>query len=339
MPNHARLLPIVWTAFCLALSGMALGLFPVRAEALSFSKPQRLATLPWCKGSHPGVSTGGVEWMVVDNRGRYWLESDLDFGLYSSNGHYLQTVSPLDKLRNFYGFAAMEALGDGRVLLLERMESLLEQREKDNFELRSKPGARLVVLQANGKVKSEKEEVDPVEPHSDYYLENGGIYAIHDDGTYSLLDNLGSGVKDGFFENFAAVAFSPTRWNGHVKVLPVFRAESRVTHDAKGNPRVEKDAKFFLMGQPFVEGTAPLAERVGKIYYQVVCYKSNSDFIDSVFVEDSVQKKYALVDLIVPDKNLGVAHDHALFVDRKGNLFEGVAKSDGYRIYEWKTPD
>ena len=102
----------------------------------------------------------------------------------SSNDH------PPDKQRrDFYGFYALEALADGRIDLLERMESPLEQLGKDNFELRSKPGARSVVLQADGRVGQDRVEVDPLEPHSDYYVENGNVYSIHDDGTFTELDS------------------------------------------------------------------------------------------------------------------------------------------------------
>jgi hypothetical protein len=308
---------------------------PVRAGVLSFSAPQRLATLHWCQGAHPGVPEKGPEWMVVDKHGRFWLESDLDFGLYAPNGRYLQTISPLDKLMNFYGFAAMEALPDGRIVLLERMESRLEQSSKDNFELRSKPGARLVVLKADGKVERDKEEVDALQPHSDYYTENGGVYSIHDDGTYQLLDSIGPPPKDKAFGNFASIAFNSERWQTHVSRLPVFRSESRGYHDINGNLHLDKGVNAYLMGHFFVEGTGPLAERNGKIYYQVVCF-DHAVFTNSVFVEDSARKKYILVELMASDKEPERVHGHALFVDEKGNLFEGVAQRDGYRIYEWK---
>ncbi|HEY5039232.1 MAG TPA: hypothetical protein VIJ93_09200, partial [bacterium] len=82
----------------------------------------------------------------------------------------------------------------------------------------------------------------------------------------------------------------------------------------------------------------PLAERDGKIYYQVVCDK-NQDFVNAVFVEDSKRKEYGLVELFHSDEELDMTHGHAVFVDKKGNIFEGVAKKDGYRIYEWKISE
>jgi hypothetical protein len=118
-----------------------------------------------------------------------------------------------------------------------------------------------------------------------------------------------------------------------VKTLPVFRSQSRIYHDITGKAHVAKNTQFFLMGHSFIESTASLAERDGKIYYQIVCLE-NGDFTNSVFVEDSVRRQYALVNLIAAD--VSPNHSHALFVDQKGNLFEGVAKKGGYRIYEWK---
>jgi len=78
-----------------------------------------------------------------------------------------------------------------------------------------------------------------------------------------------------------------------------------------------------------------VAERDWKIYYRVV-YDENDRFVDSVFVEDSVHRQYALINLINADPQRRGAHEPALFVDEKGNMFEGVAKNDGYEIYEWK---
>lgn len=319
------------------MCGMVLGLSPAFSGTLEFSSPQRLATLPWSSGPNCGVRADGAAWLVVDNRGRFWLESNQDFDLFAPNGRYLQTLTPLDKSRNFYGYASMETLPDGRILLLERMESRLEQLGKDNFELRSKPGARLIVLESDGKVVLNKEEVDPVQPHSDYCLEKGGVYGIHEDGSFLLLESLAPAAKDRAFGKFAAVAFNKARWTAHVKSLPVFRSLGRISHDIKGKSYVEKEAVSFLMGHPFVEGAASLAQRDGKIYYQVVCL-DNGEFTDSVFVEDSIRKNYALIVLMPTDKDRDAAHGPALFVDRKGNLFEGVAKRDGYRIYEWKAP-
>ena len=330
--SHSSLKTLI-TLIGLIVGGLLLT-GPTRAGTLAFSAPERLASLPWATDSKPGVPLGGAEWLVVDNRDRYWLEADLDFGLYSPGGHYLQTISPLDKRMNFYGFAAMEALPDGRIVLLQRLETQAEQRQKLNYENRSKPGARLVVLNPEGGVETDRVEVDPLQPHSDYTLEGGEVYSIHDDGTYEMLDSVGAPSKDEAFGKFAAVDDS-RHWNDYVRTLPVFRSASRFYHDAQGNVHADKDSKFFLMGRPFIEGTAPLAERNGKIYYQVVCYP-HGDFTDSVFVEDSVRKNYALIDLVPAEKNLETTHDHALFVDKKGNLYEGVAEKEGYRIYEWK---
>ena len=232
------------------------------------------------------------------------------------------------------GFAGMEALPDGRVVLLERLETLAEQTQKLNYENRSQPGVRLIVLKPDGTVEKDQDEVDSQQPHSSYVLENGGIYSVHDDGTWELLDSIGHPPKDAAFGNFAAVA-GTVSWNTHARTLPVFRSASRFYHDENGKLHTDKNAVFFLMGQPFVEGAAPLAERNGKIYDQVVCYP-HGEFTHSVFVEDSIRKNYVLVDLIPADGDLEATDDHALFVDERGNLYEGVAKKDGYRIYEWK---
>jgi hypothetical protein len=320
--------------FCLLMSGRAWGLPPWTDGTLNFSKPRLLATLPWSDGSNQGVPWKGAEWLVVDSQGRYWLESDQAFGLYAPNGKYLRTITPLEKRGDDYGFYAMEALRDGRIDLLERLESPLEQLGKDNFELRSKPGSRLVVLKADGLVERDHLEVDPLQPHSEYYVENGGVYSIHDDGTYTQLDSAGPDSKDGAFVNYATIAHDRELWEEHAKTLPVFHSEDRITHDLQGKPHVEKNAKYFLMGRLWVEGTAPLAERMGKIYYKVIC-DSPGGFYDAVFIEDTVRKSYAFVDLVATDKHRNAVHKHALFVDPKGNLFEGVAQKDGYKIYEW----
>jgi hypothetical protein len=134
---------------------------------------------------------------------------------------------------------------------------------------------------------------------------------------------------------FAAVA-DVVAWNDHLRALPVFRFQSGYYHDVNGNLHEDKDAKAFLMGRSFVEGLAPLAERNGKIYGQVVGY-SPGGFTYGVFVEEPARGKYGFVDLIAADGGLNTAYDHALFVDPKGNLYEGVAQKDGYRIYEWKS--
>jgi hypothetical protein len=326
--------PVLLAVFCFLGSGIVLSFSTVLAAELSFSTPIRLTTLPWSDKSSHGVPLKGTEWLVVDSRGRFWLEADRVFDLYGPTGHYLQTINPFDESRDFYGFNSMEALRDGRIILLERLESRAEQSAGDNFELRSKPGVRMVVLTPDGKVEMEKEETDPLQPHSNYVLESGNVYGIHNDGTYALLDSIGTSPSDRAFKHFAAITFSPDSWRNHLKTIPVFRSESRVYHDILGKAHVDKDAQSFLMGHSFVEGAGPVAERGGKIYYRIVCFE-NGNFADYVFVEDTIRRQYAIVQLIGADKNTG-AGGRTLFVDEKGDLFEGAAKKEGYRIYEWK---
>jgi hypothetical protein len=314
---------------------MIFGFFPVQAGELSFSAPLRLTTLSWSDKSNYGFPAKEAQWLVVDSRGRFWLEADKAFDLYGPGGRYLKEINPFDESQDHYGFDSMEALGDGRIILLERLESRAEQLAGDNFELRSKPGVRLVVLTPDGKVEMEKEETDPLQPHSNYVLESGNVYGIHNDGTYAFLDSIGTSPSDRAFKHFAAITFSPDSWRNHLKTIPVFRSESRVYHDILGKAHVDKDGPSFLMGHSFVEGAGPVAERDGKIYYRVV-YDENDRFVDSVFVEDSVHRQYALINLINADPQRRGAHEPALFVDEKGNMFEGVAKNDGYGIYEWK---
>ena len=210
-----------------------------------------------------------------------------------------------------------------------------EQLAKDNFELRSKPGAYLVVLGSDGNWEVDRELVDPAEPHSTYQLDSGNVYSIHDDGTDRLLDTLDAPRTDKFFGRFAEIAFNKDRWLKHLKTLAVFHFQDQVYHDVQGNAQLDVNVRSVLMGKALVESTGPLAEREGKFYYQVICYENN-DFENYVFVEDSVHQKYALVPLMASDRKVGVAGDHAVFVDEKGNVFEGVVKKDGYHIYEWK---
>lgn len=324
----------ILSTFCI-LGGMLLSHFSAWAGVMAFSLPERLTTISWSNGSNHGVSPNGAEWLMVDSHGRYWLESDLDFRIYAPDGRYLQTVSPIDKRMNFYGFAAMEALPDGRIVLLQRLETPAEQSQKLNYENRSQPGVRLMVLKADGTVERDEVVVDPQQPHSDYYVECGNIYSIHDDGTYVLLDSIGSSPKDKAFGGYAAVD-DPRRWLDHVKTLPIFHCENRYYQDTDGKLHVDKNAKTFLMGHPLVEGSAPLAERKGTVYYRVVCYL-DGQFTRSVFVEDALHKNFALIDLQPANEDMEAAHNRALFVDQKGNLFEGVVEKDGYRIYEWKN--
>jgi len=314
------------------------GLNPSAASGgnLEFSTPQKLATLAWSNGSNHGVPSSGPEWLLVDNHGGYFLESDLDFAVYSHGGKYVQTLNPIDKSKNFYGFTTMEALPGGEVALLSRLESPEEQWGKDDYEEHTKPGTRLIVLKADGRISVDKELVDPDQPHSNYYLENGVVYSVHDDGSYLVLDSHDSrDSKDPEFGTFSPVAYNLERWLAHIKGLPVFQSGDKSYHDTKGQLHEIKGASSSLMGRPFVEGLGPLAEKSGKIYYLVVCDK-NQDFINAVFVEDTKKKNYALIELMHSDQDLDMAHGHTVFVDEKGNIYEGVGKKDGYRIYEWK---
>jgi hypothetical protein len=308
---------------------------PAQAGGLAFSAPQHLATLRWAETPTPGVSPLGPDALVIDRRGRFWLEEGRTFSLYQPNGRLLQTGSPLEEDKSFFGFTSLEALPNGGVALLERLETARERHEKMNFEVMSKPGAQLILLDEKGSVTSKKTELDPEQPHSKYVLQNGGIYSVHDDGTFTALDALGAPVKDGAFAKFASVA-DEARWNAHVKTLPVFHATSRYYHDQADHLRVDKNAKFFLLGKPFVDGTAPFAERGGKIYNEVVCYPQGN-FTNWIFVEDPAKGTYALIELITADEDLSATQDHTVFVDSKGDVIEGVAKDDGYRIYEWKV--
>ena len=320
----------------LLLAGLwPLSALPLRAGTLVFSKPQKLVTLPWSNGSNHGVPLTGAEWLLLDKGGRFILESNLDFDFYSPKGKYLKTLNPVDKSKNFYGFAGMEPFPDGGLLLLQRLESSLEQRNKDNFEEKARPGSRLLILDQEGKVLMDKELVDPRQPHSGYYVENAFVFSVHDDGRYETLESVDSHSSlDPAFGNFATVANSLEKWLEHLKSLPVFHSSNRIYHDTKGNVHEIKGAVTTLMGRNFVEGVGPLAIRDGKVYFQAVCDK-NQDFINVVFVEDSKRKDYGLVELFRADEDLDRTHGHALFVDQKGNLYEGVAKKDGYQIYEW----
>lgn len=326
----------VWFYF-LILSASA-GLFPcsgAHGGTLVFSKPARLATIPWADAAHPGAPASGAEWLVADGQERFYLVAGLDFELFDGAGRHLRTLSPIDRSKNFYGFEAMEALPSGLVLL-QRLESPLEQWGKDNFEMQTKPGVRLEVVSTDGQVGPVREVVDPTQPHSHYYLEEGDVYGIHDDGSFNLLDSAGSrSTRDGFMGSFAAVAFNVEKWRAHLRSLPVFRTADRTYHDVKGGLHVDKGALAFLMGRPFIESTGMVAERSGKIYYQVVCERERN-FVNAVFVEDGQRKNYGLVELVPPDGDLTVPHDHALYVDSSGNLYEGVAVKEGYRIYRWK---
>jgi hypothetical protein len=308
---------------------------PAQAGVIAFSAPQHLATLRWAETPTAGVSTQGVDDLAVDTHGRFWLEEGRTFSLYQPNGRFLQTISPLDEGKSFFGFSSLEALPNGGMALLERSETARERHEKINFEVMSKHGAQLILLDDKGSVTGKKPELDPGQPHSKYVLQNGGIYSVHDDGTFIALDSLSVPVKDKGLAKFAAMD-DEARWNAHVKTLPVFQATSRYYHDQADRLQVDKNSKFFLLGKPFVDGEAPLAERGGKIYNEVVCYPKGN-FTNWIFVEDPARKAYGLIELITADEDLSAAQDHTVFVDSKGNVVEGVAKDDGYRIYEWKV--
>ncbi len=315
----------------------ATGLFPAQGASPVFSKPQRLATLPWDDGSNHGVPVKGPEWLLVDAHGRIYLESDLDILVYSPDGKYRQTLNPIDKKANFYGFAAVEALSNGDVAVLTRLESPQEQWGKDDFQEQTKPGARLILLGPDGTAKRDVEVADPRQPHSNYGLDNGAVYSIHDDGTFEWLESFGPGpAKDAAFGDFAAIAYNMERWQDHLRSLPVFRTGNKAYRDTKGKLHEMKGALSFLMGRPFVEGSGPLAMVDGRGYFKVVL-DENWNFINAVFVEDFRARRYGLVELVSPDEDLNAFRGHTLFVDEKGDLFEGVARKDGYLIYEWKA--
>jgi hypothetical protein len=320
----------------LGLFLVSIALIPPSAQAapLAFSSTHLLATLSWADETHLGVPAQGVDGLAVDNQGRFWLQTDRDFSLFSPRGKFIETVSPMDPNANFYGFAGMEARPGGGLILLERLETPLEQLEKMNTELNSRPGARLIEMDDKGKRLSAKEEFDPGQPHSSYVLENGEVYSLHEDGTYLRLDPPGPAPDDKILAVFAEGA-EVARWNRNVKTLPGYHAESRFYHDVFGHLLVDKAAKFTLDGKPFVEGLGPLAERRGLIYYRVCCYPGNQ-LADWVFVENPLHGQNTLVGGPVLAEGLNLTEDHAFFVDAKGNIYEGVAKRDGFQIYEWK---
>ncbi|HVZ79250.1 MAG TPA: hypothetical protein VHE12_00460 [bacterium] len=317
---------MAWTAVSPALAG-----------SLSFSKPSLQAVLPWTSDHSPGAPQEGADWLVVDGRGRFLLVSGLDFDLFSRDGKWIRTTQPLDAQENFYGFAGLEALAKGGTVVLVRLESVREQWGKDNFELRTKPGVRRVLLDTEGKVREAKEFVDDLQPHSSYWLMDGAVYAVHDDGTYRELDPEGPApsAKEPFLF-FARTAFEPERWLAHLKGLPVFRSKNGAYHDIHGQVHDVPGASSFLLGRRFVEGVGPLAFRRGRTYYRVVCDEKKG-FVDSVFVEDPARKSYALVELERPEGDLTGAKRPVIHVDGHGDIFEGVAKKDGYRIYRWRA--
>ena len=326
----------------LGLFLVSITLVPPCAQAapLAFSSTRLLATLPWADDTHTGVSAKGVDNMAVDNQGRFWLQTDRDFTLFSARGKFLETTSPMDPNANFYGFTGMEARPGGGLILLERLETPFEQLEKINIELSSKPGARLIEMDDKGKRLSAKEERDPDQPHSSYVLEDGAVYSLHADGSYTRLANVDqSGAPGPAPDKKILTAFAEgadvERWNEKVKTFPGYHAESRFYHDVFGHLHVDRAAKFTLDGKPFVEGLGPIAERRGLIYYRVSCYPGDQ-LADWVFVQDPLHGQNTLVGGPVPTEGLNITEDHAFFVDAKGNIYEGVAKRDGFQIYEWK---
>src|ERR1700722_1196948 len=210
-----------YRAILFTILGLSMSASSTFAQTLAFSPAQHLVTLPWTTDAQPGIPSTGPDSFLVDSRGRYWIEENRDFAVYSPKGHAFQTVSPLIEGESFFGFSSMEPLAEGRVALLQRLETPRERQEKINFEVQSKAGADLILLNADGTVDSKKAELDPDQPHSKYFLENGGSDSVHDDGTFTALDTLGLPVKDKTFETFAAIA-GEARWNAHVKNLSVF---------------------------------------------------------------------------------------------------------------------
>ena len=314
------------------------GLFwplPSQAGPLSFSKPKLLAVLPWAGPSRPGVPPTGADGLLVDGQGRLFLESGTDFTVYSAAGRYLRAFQAPGLTGKFFGFSGMEVRSDGGLLLLARLESPLEQSNKDNFEERSQPGARLFILDGGGKPLSEKEYLDPSQPHSRYLLHRGRVYSLHDDGTCLDLD-APAPAGDKALETFGRITRNPAAWMNHLEGLPVYRTADRIYHDLRGGVHVIRGARAFLMNRPFVEGLGPLGLRRGRIYYQVLC--GQADFLPAVFVEDSRMRRYALLELVPSDGDLRATPGYSVFLDAKGDLYEGVARKEGYRIYRWTAP-
>ncbi len=309
---------------------------PLQAGTLSFSGPRMVAALPWSDGSNAGVPSQGAEKLMVDPKGIIVLATERSLDFFSRRGRLLQTFHPLDPANNFFGYSSLESLGGGKVALLARLESPLEQRNKDNFEERAQPGARLIVLDREGKKTLDKVELDRSQPHSFYVLQDNVIASIHEDGAFEVLDRLGEKASLGpSFGDYARLAFSQDRWQSHLEKLPVYKTQKGSYHDVQNHLHRYQGAMATLLGRKFVEGTGPLAERRGRIYFQVMC-DIGGRFSSAVFVEDPGEKRYGLVELIDPDNELNKTRPFTLFVDAGGNLFEGVAKKEGYRIYEWK---
>lgn len=299
---------------------------------LGFSPPRRLAVLPWIGLSQSGVPAKGAESLVTDSQGRIFLQNGPKLDVYSAVGRYLGTWNPMGSPDDFFGFAALDVGSGGKLLLLARLESPVEQSNKDNFEERSKPGARLLILDKEGKVLADKEYLDEEQPHSVYFLYKEAVYSLHEDGSCRNLDSPTS-VPDPRLEDFARITRTSAVWLEHTKKLPVYRTSNRTYHDIQGGIHTIPAAVAYLMGRPFVEGTGSLGFRKGRVYYQVLC--NEKIFLPAVFVEDLQARRYGLVELIPPDGDLNASPGYSVYVDAKGNVVEGVAKKNGYEIYEW----
>ena len=332
MNSRRNFFRMVFLPILLAGTGLAV---PSSAHSgtLDFSPPKRLAVLPWAGPSQSGVPAKGAEGLVADSQGRILLQNGPTLAVYSALGRYLGTWSPMGSPNDFFGFAAMDVGSGGKLLLLARLESPVEQSNKDNFEERSKPGAQLLVLDKEGKLIADKEYRDEEQPHSFYFLYKEAVYSLHDDGSYRNLDSPAS-APDSRLEDFARTTRTPAVWLEHVKKLPVYRTSDRIYHDIQGGVHTIPAAVAYLMGRPLVEGIGPLGLRKSRTYYQVLCNKK--DFLPAVFVEDFWARQYGLVELIPPDGDLDASPGYTVYVDAKGNVIEGVAKKNGYEIYEWK---
>jgi hypothetical protein len=326
-PSWKALLPALLAAGGLLLPS------PAPAAPLAFSRPRLLAVLPWAGPSRPGVPLAGPEGLLVDLQGRIYLQSGLDFTAYSPGGKYLRAFQADPLAGKFFGFFAMEPSPDGKLLLLARLESPLEEANKDNFEERSQPGARLLLLDGSGKVLADREYLDKDKPHSDYFLDRGKVYSLHDDGSVEALEQGAPAEADRDLGDFARITRTPAAWLEHVRGLPVFRAVDRSYHDIWGGLHIIRGAVSYLMGRHFVEGLGPLGFRRGRIYYQALC--DEKGFRPVVFVEEPRKGRYGMVDLVPGDGDLEAAHGHAVFVDQRGDIYEGVAHKEGYRIYRW----
>src|SRR5262249_10598499 len=157
----------------------------------------------------------GADRLVADPKTGILLINGMDFDLFSWKGAWKNTFQPLDPKGNFYGLCGAEALANGDLALLVRLESAQEQWGKDNFEMRSKPGVRRVVLDDQGHVLSKNEWADPLQPHSSYWSLEGGLCAVHDDGTFTLSQDVKGGPSKAV-SLFAQATSSPDHWAAHL---------------------------------------------------------------------------------------------------------------------------